>query len=65
MTADAIKMSYLDADDNYIKKEVFFSDKSGFFTPEQILLVDSKQVFTQEQARRCAKYILRSQGDTK
>lgn len=61
MTVKAIKLTYLDIDDNYIKKNVFFSDKSGFFTESDIETVDSNQVLNQQQALKLAKYIFRSQ----
>lgn len=57
----AIKLTYLDLNDNYIKKDVFFSDKSGFFAESDILVVDSNQVLSETQALRLAKHIFRSQ----
>lgn len=57
----AIKLTYLDLNDNYIKKDVFFSDKYGFFAESDILVVDSNQVLSETQALRLAKHIFRSQ----
>ena len=56
----AIRLTYLDLNDNYIKKDVFFSDKSGFFAESDILVVDSNQVLSETQALRLAKHIFRS-----
>lgn len=63
MTVKAIKLTYLDSNDNYIKKDVFFSDKSGFFAESDIGTVDSNQVLNQQQALRLAKYIFRSANE--
>lgn len=61
MTVKAIKLTYLDSNDNYIKKDVFFSDRSGFFTENETRVVDSNQILSETQALRLAKHIFRSQ----
>jgi hypothetical protein len=61
MTVKAIKLTYLDSNDSYIKKDVFFSDRSGFFTENETRVVDSNQILSETQALRLAKHIFRSQ----
>lgn len=63
MTADAIKLTYLDVNDNYIKKEVFFSDKSGFIAESDVQKFDSNHVMSEQQALRLAKHILRGENN--
>ena len=63
MTVKAIRLTYLDVNDNYIKKDVFFSDKSGFFAESDVRNMDSNQVLNEKQAMRLAKSILRYQND--